>query len=48
MKKTKKVKCPDCNGKGYIYNPFGINEYEKCDTCDGSGKIIKFVKEQNE
>ena len=33
------VKCPDCNGEGWIENK---NEgyVEKCSRCDGEGEIV--------
>lgn len=32
------VSCGDCGGSGKIWvEQFGIEEPERCDTCDGSG-----------
>ena len=36
------IKCPDCNGDGWIENEEG--NIEKCSRCDGEGEIV-FEKE---
>lgn len=32
------VKCPDCDGDGWIENEDG--DVEKCSRCDGDGEVI--------
>ena len=32
------VKCPDCNGEGWMENEDG--DVEKCTKCDGDGEVI--------
>ena len=37
------VKCPNCNGKGYVKTPRGSSGWAKstCGWCYGAGKINK-------
>ena len=32
------MKCPICDGKGYVYNALG-SFYEDCGHCQGTGKV---------
>ena len=32
------MKCPKCNGKGYVYNALGSFN-EDCGHCQGTGKV---------
>lgn len=38
--KTSSVKCPRCSGEGKIdHDPAGYGNYEKCDHCNGKGRL---------
>jgi DnaJ-class molecular chaperone len=45
MKKT--VKCPECEGKGYI--PWGNknDEIDECEVCEGHGEWLEDDKEMD-
>ena len=45
--KKKTVKCPECEGKGYI--PWGNknDEIDECDTCEGHGEWLEDEEEMD-
>jgi DnaJ-class molecular chaperone len=34
-----KLDCPFCNGNGQIYTGAFPNRWERCDECEGTGKV---------
>ena len=45
MKKT--VKCPECEGKGYIEWGDRYDEIEECNVCEGHGEWIEDEEEMD-
>jgi DnaJ-class molecular chaperone len=43
LNNAKKIKCPDCNGKGQYFSDgdgWCSSMWRKCDTCYGSGVLV--------
>lgn len=39
--KTKREKCPNCNGSGTFQEGGMFSQYVKCDVCFGTGKKVE-------
>ncbi len=37
--KPETMPCPDCNGRGFTERHYGLIQ-RKCDTCNGTGKVL--------
>ena len=39
---SRKVKCPECKGRGFVYDPIRwISVTKRCKKCNGRGWILE-------